>query len=102
MGTLYNTLAVLQTIGSLIAGPLMSISFRRGLDLGGGWIGLPFLGASILFMVTTVAIFSVRLPVHHLSEAEPTTPEAEPTTPGAEPMTPEAESLVDEMGSQRA
>jgi len=43
VGTLYNMIAVTEMVGFLFAGPLLSLSFRKGLELGGMWIGLPFL-----------------------------------------------------------
>jgi hypothetical protein len=62
VGTLYNTIAVTETIGMLFAGPLLSSSFRSGLDLGGAWIGLPFIVAGGFFATAMVIVLSVRLP----------------------------------------
>lgn len=62
VGTLYNTMAVLETTGALVAGPLLSTTFRKGLDLGGAWIGLPFIGTGVLFTTAAILVCSVRLP----------------------------------------
>jgi hypothetical protein len=62
MGTLYNTIAVTETIGTIIAGPLLSMSFRRGLEMGGLWIGLPFIIAGVLFSAAAIIVYIVRLP----------------------------------------
>lgn len=61
VGTLYNTIAVTETVGLVIAGPLLSASFRRGLEMGGAWIGLPFIVAGGLFVTAIVVVFSIRL-----------------------------------------
>lgn len=56
-------LAVLETMGALIAGPLLSMAFRRGLGLGSVWVGLPFIDASCLFGIASVVVcLGIRLP----------------------------------------
>lgn len=62
IGTLNSTMAMLETIGSLLGGPLLSLSFRKGLDLGGIWLGLPFVGAGILSFVAALVIWLIQLP----------------------------------------
>jgi hypothetical protein len=62
IGTLYNTLAVAETVGMVIAGPLLSLSFQQGLEIGGAWLGLPFIAAGGLFTIAVIILFSVRLP----------------------------------------
>ena len=48
---LYVGITILETAGSLFAGPLSAGVFKWGMDLGGAWIGLPFLftGSTFLF-----------------------------------------------------
>lgn len=62
VGTLNSTMAMLETIGSLLGGPLLSLSFRKGLDLGGIWLGLPFIGAGILSFIAALVIWLIHLP----------------------------------------
>jgi hypothetical protein len=62
LGAVFNAAGVLESIGALVAGPLLAISFRVGLRLEGIWIGLPFMAAAGLFSVATVMLFTLRLP----------------------------------------
>lgn len=48
VATVYTTMSVLETTGLLTSGPLLAATFRRGLQWGGPWIGLPFVIASLL------------------------------------------------------
>ena len=57
---LYTAIAVLDTCGSLIAGPILSGTFRLGLRLGGGWISLPYMFAAGLFGLVAIIIFLVK------------------------------------------
>ena len=42
VGVLYTSLAVVQSLGSLIAGPLLANTFRWGMKSGDAWLGLVF------------------------------------------------------------
>lgn len=61
VGTLYSAAALIQSVGVLVAGPLLAYTFRLGLHLGGTWLGLPFLAAAILFLIAFVAISCIRI-----------------------------------------
>ncbi|KAL5041272.1 hypothetical protein BDW71DRAFT_201512 [Aspergillus fruticulosus] len=61
MGALYSTLAIMDTVGSLLAGPLMSSAFRWGMDLGGAWLGMPYLISAGLCLLMTVVIFMIHV-----------------------------------------
>ena len=60
-GLLYSALAIMQSAGGLIAGPLLAISFRWGLSLGHEWTGIPFAVVAGLFGCGFIAITFVRL-----------------------------------------
>lgn len=60
-GMLYTAISLLESIGFLVAGPIMSQLFGVGLSWGGAWIGLPFLFAGLLFSITWCIVFSVRI-----------------------------------------
>ncbi|APA15019.1 hypothetical protein sscle_14g097890 [Sclerotinia sclerotiorum 1980 UF-70] len=62
VGMLYNVLAVSETIGSLINGPLLSISLRAGMKAGGSLTGLPFIAAGVILLLASLAVFLLRLP----------------------------------------
>lgn len=63
IGTLFNTIAMLQTVGSIIAGPLLANSFKLGLELDGFWIGLPFVIGGCLVTLGAIIIWSVDISV---------------------------------------
>ncbi|RAQ55843.1 MFS transporter [Aspergillus flavus] len=62
IGTLNTTIALVQGIGSMIAGPLLASAFREGMTLGGTWMGLPYMMGAILFLLAGLAASSVRTP----------------------------------------
>lgn len=59
---LYTAIEILQSVGVAIASPTVTLFFNWGLDLGGGWVGLPWVVASGLFGVTAVLLWMYRLP----------------------------------------
>jgi sugar phosphate permease len=60
-GLLYSTLAITQTVGELIAGPLLALSFRLGLSIGSQWTGIPFALVAGFFACGFIAVCFVRL-----------------------------------------
>ncbi|KGO74874.1 Major facilitator superfamily domain, general substrate transporter [Penicillium italicum] len=60
-GTLYSAIAIAQGLGTLVSGPLFANLFRLGMHLGTAWTGLPFLQASLFFIVAVTAVWHVRL-----------------------------------------
>lgn len=74
VGTLYSAIAISQSLGILIAGPLFAYLFRIGLHLGGAWMGLPFLQAGLFYVIATLAMWCIRVPRATQDENE----EAEP------------------------
>ncbi|CAG8898198.1 unnamed protein product [Penicillium egyptiacum] len=61
IGTLYSALALMNTLGSLLAGPMMSLAFRWGVNLGGAWLGMPYLISAALCGAMTMIMFLIRL-----------------------------------------
>ncbi|RDW89025.1 hypothetical protein BP6252_01057 [Coleophoma cylindrospora] len=61
IGTLFNTISLLQTAGSIIAGPLLANTFKLGLKLDGIWIGLPFMVAGCLLSFAAVVIWTITV-----------------------------------------
>ncbi|KAF4215558.1 hypothetical protein CNMCM8980_010606 [Aspergillus fumigatiaffinis] len=58
--TLYAAVAVVQSVGALVAGPLLADLFRAGLTLGRDEMGLPFLFAGLLVGLAVGAVSAVR------------------------------------------
>lgn len=57
-GQLYAAVAVVETIGRLVAGPGFAKLYIVGLRLKGGWVGLPFFGMGIICGLAAVAVWS--------------------------------------------
>jgi hypothetical protein len=61
IGMLYTMISIFETIGVLVAGPLLAMSFRTGMVWGGVWLGLPYFAAGFLFVVAATAVHSISL-----------------------------------------
>ncbi|KAG8161996.1 hypothetical protein KVR01_007761 [Diaporthe batatas] len=61
IGTMYTVIGTLETVGILISGPLLAITFRVGMEGDGGWIGLPYIIAGILLLLAAVIVCSIRV-----------------------------------------
>lgn len=62
IATVYTTMSFMETIGELIAGPMLARLYRVGLGWGGNWIGLPFFAVAGLFTVAAIIVWCIRLP----------------------------------------
>lgn len=69
---LYSMISFVEAAGSIVATPLLGVSFRIGLDYGGVWIGLPYLTAGLLFTGAFAIIGGIRI-----AEKRPHPPEGE-------------------------
>ncbi|KAJ5259218.1 hypothetical protein N7478_012199 [Penicillium angulare] len=61
VGTLYSAIAISQSMGTFVAGPLFAYLFRIGMHFGGFWLGLPFLQASVFFLIATAALWRIKV-----------------------------------------
>lgn len=62
VGTVNSLIGFMEMVGMTMAGPLLAESLKAGLYLGGAWIGLPFVVATLLFVVSTTILWTFRLP----------------------------------------
>ncbi|KAK4215430.1 major facilitator superfamily domain-containing protein [Rhypophila decipiens] len=61
IGLMSSLLGWATSIGTMVAGSTMAVLFEKGLEMGGLWIGLPYLVAGGLFTGAAVAVtFGVR------------------------------------------
>lgn len=67
VGIVNSLIGFMEMVGLMIAGPVLSQSLRLGFELGGPWVGLPFLCASFLCAVSTAIVWSFRIPHRHMS-----------------------------------
>lgn len=61
IGKLMSTIAITESVGAMVAGPLLSGMFQWGMDLGSAWIGLPFLVSVFFFAGMTVMTFLINV-----------------------------------------
>ncbi|KAK2810690.1 hypothetical protein FQN50_002733 [Emmonsiellopsis sp. PD_5] len=59
---LYSVISMLSMVGAFVGGPLLAALFGLGMKMGEGWVGLPFLGAALLYGVIWVPVWFIRLP----------------------------------------
>ena len=54
IGALYSAIALMEGLGDLISGPLLSTMLNEGLRIGGVWTGLPFIVTGIALAVVAL------------------------------------------------
>lgn len=59
---LYTIIGVVDTLGLMLGGPLLAWLFQRGMQLGGTFVGLPFVTLGLIYAV--VASFLLRMGHH--------------------------------------
>lgn len=57
----YSIASVVDTLGAMFGSPILAGLFMRGLELGGGWIGLPFYFFGLVSAAFAVLLFLVGL-----------------------------------------
>ncbi|KAM3524283.1 hypothetical protein MY4038_007824 [Beauveria bassiana] len=62
IGALNTVIATIESIMGLISAPTLAWLFNRGMDLGGVWIGLPFMFTALLAALSTLGVFAFKLP----------------------------------------
>ncbi|KAF2743274.1 MFS general substrate transporter [Sporormia fimetaria CBS 119925] len=61
VGRLFSVIAIMESIGAMVAGPLLAKIFDWGLDLGEPWIGLPYIVSAVVFGVCTFITFVISV-----------------------------------------
>lgn len=62
VGMLNTVVGFLETLGIMVAAPVFSWALQVGIEMGGGWIGLPFAAGTLITCVATVMVFAYRIP----------------------------------------
>lgn len=62
-GKLYTFISMVDTLGLMIAGPVMAWLWKKGLEMGGSGVllGMPFWAQAGLFVVVTVGMFVITV-----------------------------------------
>lgn len=57
LGTMNSLLGILEMIGLMVGAPALFASFRRGFEIGGDLIGLPFICAAAMIALSTCIVW---------------------------------------------
>ncbi|KAI1068097.1 hypothetical protein LB507_004311 [Fusarium sp. FIESC RH6] len=68
IATLNTTVSLIEVMMGLTA-PAMSWLLAKGIEMGGSWMGLPFVVVGLLAMVTTSMLFAIKLPSSGVGQA---------------------------------
>ncbi|KAF2439771.1 hypothetical protein P171DRAFT_476218 [Karstenula rhodostoma CBS 690.94] len=81
VGKLMSLIAVSENIGVMFAGPLLNQAFTKGMDLKDAWLGLPFLGVFVLYVLATIVSCLVSVKDRDMAYVEVATDEEESYPP---------------------
>ena len=57
----YSVVSIIDTVGMMVGSPMLASLFKRGLALGGAWIGLPFYFTALTAIASLLLLLSIRL-----------------------------------------
>lgn len=60
-GLLFASVALMESLGGVLGRPLMQVCFESGANFGGVWTGLPFLVATLFFVLAVILLRYVRV-----------------------------------------
>jgi MFS family permease len=61
-GLLTTVIGLAGSLGTLLAGPALALSFKFALGLDKFWLGLPYMIAAVLFLAAAGLVYSISLP----------------------------------------
>lgn len=61
IGRLFAVIAIVESVGTMIAGPLLADVFEKGIQLGEPWIGSPYLASAAVFLVISIVTFIISV-----------------------------------------
>jgi hypothetical protein len=59
---LFAVIAVIETMGSLVASPIISKSFSWGMNLGGTWSGITYIFTAATILILAIPVYIIRPP----------------------------------------
>lgn len=77
IGKLMSLIAITESIGMMIAGPLLNELFKGGMGMGPAWLGLPFLGTCLTYALVAIVTFFISVKDHNVGYAEVASEEEE-------------------------
>lgn len=57
----YSLITIIDTVGIMVGSPMLAGLFKRGLSLGGSWIGLPFYFTALTALACLLLLLRIRL-----------------------------------------
>lgn len=61
IGMLFAVIAIMESLGAMLAGPLLAGIFEWGIENGEPWIGLPFIASALIFAIVTIVTFMISV-----------------------------------------
>ncbi len=62
VGILNTLVSIIDQIALMIGGPLLATTLSLGFQMGGVWVGLPFMCSALMFAASTLGVMVFRLP----------------------------------------
>lgn len=62
IGTLNTAIGWVEQLSTLVSAPVISALLRAGTRIGGAWVGLPYMAATVMAVCGTVLVFGYHLP----------------------------------------
>lgn len=62
VGALNTVIATVESLMGLMSAPSLAWLLSKGMDLGGVWMGLPFMFTSLLAALSAIGTFAFQLP----------------------------------------
>lgn len=59
---LNTVVGILEAMGIMVGSPVFSWGFRKGMEMGGGWVGLPFAAGTVITAGAAVVVWGYRIP----------------------------------------
>lgn len=69
-GSVISAMEVLIALGIAISGPIVAATFRKGMNLGGGWLGLPMYTGAALIVPGAIILWCLRYDEEVVEEIE--------------------------------
>jgi hypothetical protein len=61
LGRMFSIIAILEGLGAMTAGPVLSSLFQWGISLGPAFYGMPFLASTLVFSAITVITYMIKV-----------------------------------------
>jgi hypothetical protein len=66
----YTLLTLIGTIGGLTGTPSLQLALAKGIEIGGGWVGLPFFIAAGMYALGMIVVWGMQVPRIRLHDTE--------------------------------